>query len=98
MIDVAEKAKAGEWQQMVRIPCECNCGIAVRLGDEGGGGQGNHLGRSFGSATLAALGTQHRSNALAQEKTGEAVVMGNLFGAPLSGDFEHCEVAAACVF
>ena len=40
MIDVAEKAKAGEWQQTARILCECNCGIAVRLGDEGTAGRG----------------------------------------------------------
>ena len=59
----------------------------------GGGGQGNHLGGVYGSATLAALGVRFRSNAIAQEKTGEMLVMGRMFGTPLRGDFEHCEVA-----
>ena len=34
-----------------------------------------------------------RSNALAQEKTGEAWVQGQMIGAGIRGDFEHCEVA-----
>jgi anaerobic selenocysteine-containing dehydrogenase len=59
----------------------------------GGGGQGNHLGGVYGSATLAALGVRFRSSAIAQEKTGEMLVMGRMFGTPLRGDFEHCEVA-----
>ena len=42
----------------------------------GGGGQGNHLGGSYGAATLAAIGNRYRSNALAQEKTGEFWVNG----------------------
>ncbi len=37
----------------------------------GGGGQGNHLGGAYSSATRAALGSRFRSSALAQEKTGE---------------------------
>jgi anaerobic selenocysteine-containing dehydrogenase len=59
----------------------------------GGGGQGNHLGGVYGSATLAALGVRFRSNAISQEKTGEMLVMGKMFGTPLRGDFEDCEVA-----
>jgi anaerobic selenocysteine-containing dehydrogenase len=59
----------------------------------GGGGQGNHLGGVYNSATLAALGARFRSSAIAQEKTGEALVMARMFGAPLRGDFEQCEVA-----
>jgi anaerobic selenocysteine-containing dehydrogenase len=62
----------------------------------GGGGQGNHLGGSYAGATLAALGSIYRSNALAQEKTGEYWVDGQLFGRPrchTAGDFERCEVA-----
>ena len=46
----------------------------------GGGGQGNHLGGGYGSATRAALGIKYTSNALAQEKTGEFWVDGQLFG------------------
>ena len=59
----------------------------------GGGGQGNHLGGAYGDATLKALGVQYRSNALAQEKTGEFWVQGKMFGSGNHGDFEHCEVA-----
>jgi len=62
----------------------------------GGGGQGNHLGGGYGGATRAALGSVFSSNALAQEKTGEFWVDGQLFGRPrchTTGDFEHAEVA-----
>jgi len=59
----------------------------------GGGGQGNHLGGTYGAATLGALGVRFKTNAIAQEKTGEMLVMGKMFGTPLRGDFEHCEVA-----
>ncbi|UQA54725.1 molybdopterin-dependent oxidoreductase [Polyangium aurulentum] len=62
----------------------------------GGGGQGNHLCGAYASATLAALGSVYRSNALAQEKTGEFWVDGQLFGRPrchTAPDFEHAEVA-----
>lgn len=59
----------------------------------GGGGQGNHLGGAYGDATLKALGVKYRSNALAQEKTGEFWVHGKMFGAPAHGDFEHAEVS-----
>jgi anaerobic selenocysteine-containing dehydrogenase len=59
----------------------------------GGGGQGNHLGGAYGDATLKALGVKYRSNALAQEKTGEFWVQGKMFGTGVHGDFERCEVA-----
>ncbi len=59
----------------------------------GGGGQGNHLVGAYGSATRRALGITHRSNALAQEKTGEAWVDGRMFGTHLHGDFHHAEVS-----
>ena len=62
----------------------------------GGGGQANHLGGGYGAALRAALGSTYSSNALAQEKTGEFWVDGQLFGRPrchTSGDFEHAEVA-----
>ena len=59
----------------------------------GGGGQGNHLGGGYASATRAALGSRYRSNALAQEKTGEFWVNGNLLGNLTRGDIEHAEVA-----
>jgi len=59
----------------------------------GGGGQGNHLGGAYSSATLRALGSVYRSNALAQEKTGEFWVNGLMVGAMVRADFEHAEVA-----
>ena len=62
----------------------------------GGGGQGTHLGGAYGRATRAALGSTFSSNALAQEKTGEFWVDGQLFGRPrchTAGDYERAEVA-----
>src|ERR1700687_3212771 len=62
----------------------------------GGGGQGNHLGGAYSSATRRALGSIYTSNALAQEKTGEFWVDGQLFGRSrchTTGDFERAEVA-----
>jgi anaerobic selenocysteine-containing dehydrogenase len=59
----------------------------------GGGGQGNHLGGAYSGAFLKALGAKYRSNALAQEKTGEAWVDGHLYGGHTRGEFEHAEVS-----
>jgi anaerobic selenocysteine-containing dehydrogenase len=59
----------------------------------GGGGQGNHLGGGYATATRAALGSRFRSNALAQEKTGEFWVNARMLGTMVRGDFEHAEVA-----
>ncbi len=62
----------------------------------GGGGQGNHLCGGYGRATRAAIGSVYASNALAQEKTGEFWVDGQLFGRArchTTGDFENAEVA-----
>src|SRR6201988_986190 len=59
----------------------------------GGGGQGNHLGGAYSGAFLKALGSRYRSNALAQEKTGEAWVDPHLYGGHTRGEFEHAEVS-----
>ncbi|MFT4614589.1 MAG: anaerobic selenocysteine-containing dehydrogenase [Bacteroidia bacterium] len=59
----------------------------------GGGGQGNHLPGGYATALRGVLGMQYRSNALAQEKTGEFWVNGQMFGNHVKGDFEHCDVA-----
>ncbi|MGB9224426.1 MAG: molybdopterin-dependent oxidoreductase [Mycobacterium sp.] len=59
----------------------------------GGGGQGNHLGGAYSGAFLKALGSRYRSNALAQEKTGEAWVDAYLYGGHTRGEFEHAEVS-----
>lgn len=81
--------------------------VAARLGEVrdthggasiltyGGGGQGNHLGGGYGRATRAAFDSVYTSNALAQEKTGEFWVDGQLFGRPrchTTGEWEHAEV------
>lgn len=58
----------------------------------GGGGQGNHLGGVYGQAVAAALGVVYRSNAIAQEKTGEAYVEARLYRAHTRADIEHSEV------
>ncbi len=59
----------------------------------GGGGQGNHLGGAHSPALRAALGSRFRSNALAQEKTGEFWVNASVAGANTRGDFANAEVA-----
>ncbi len=59
----------------------------------GGGGQGNHLGGAYSGAFLKALGSRYRSNALAQEKTGEAWVDFQLYGGHTRGEFENAEVS-----
>ena len=59
----------------------------------GGGGQGNHLGGAYSGAFLKALGSRYRSNALAQEKTGEAWIDQQLYGGHTRGEFEHAEVS-----
>ena len=59
----------------------------------GGGGQGNHLCGAYGAATRNALGITRKSNALAQEKTGEAWVEGRMFATHTHGEFEHAQVS-----
>ncbi len=59
----------------------------------GGGGQGNHLGGGYSGSMLRAYGASYRSNALAQEKTGEMWVNSRMLGTIVRADFEHAEVA-----
>jgi anaerobic selenocysteine-containing dehydrogenase len=59
----------------------------------GGGGQGNHLPGGYSTATRHVLGSAFKSNALAQEKTGEFWVNGQMFGGFPAPDFEECDVA-----
>jgi len=87
-----------DWDTAIREIAEKFAAIKSKHGGEsilyyGGGSQGNHLGGTYADSTIKALGIQYRSNALAQEKTGEAWVQGKMMGAPVHGDFEHCEVA-----
>src|SRR3954468_6739991 len=57
----------------------------------GGGGQGNHLGGAYSGSFLKVLGSHYRSNALAQEKTGEHWVDAHFYGGHTRGEFEHAE-------
>jgi anaerobic selenocysteine-containing dehydrogenase len=59
----------------------------------GGGAQGNHLPGAYSAGTRRAVGSRFRSNALAQEKTGQMYVNGKVLGAYVHGDFEHAEVS-----
>ena len=90
--------EAVDWDTAIREVAQNLKAIKQKYGGEsflyyGGGGQGNHLGGGYGDATLKALGVKYRSNALAQEKTGEFWVQGKMFGTGAHGDFHHCEVA-----
>ena len=58
----------------------------------GGGGQGNHLPGGYSRSIRSVLGSQYRSNALAQEKTGEFWVSAKMMGGFTRADFENCEV------
>jgi anaerobic selenocysteine-containing dehydrogenase len=87
-----------DWQTAITEVAARLGAVRDRFGGEtilyyGGGGQGNHLGGFYSTATLRAFGAKYRSSAIAQEKTGEAWVNGLMFGTPVRGDFEHCEVA-----
>ena len=59
----------------------------------GGGGQGNHLGGAYKGSLMYAVGARYQSNALAQEKTGEAWIDAHLAGGHTVGDWERAEVA-----
>ncbi len=87
-----------DWDTAIREVVAGFQGVTERHGSNrimyyGGGGQGNHLVGAYGAASRRALGIRHRSNALAQEKTGEAWVDGRMFGTHLHGDFHHAEVS-----
>ena len=86
-----------DWDTAIREVSEKFAAIRDEHGGDkifyyGGGGQGNHLPGAYSRATLSTLGNVYRSNALAQEKTGEFWVNGKMFGGIVRGDFEHCEV------
>ena len=87
-----------EWDVAIREVAERFAAIRDTYGGDkifyfGGGGQGNHLDGAYSGATLRALGSKYKANALSQEKTGEFWVNGKMFGGGIRGDFEHCEVA-----
>jgi anaerobic selenocysteine-containing dehydrogenase len=86
------------WDTAIREIADKLAAVKVKHGGAsilyyGGGSQGNHLGGTYADSTIKALGIVFRSNALAQEKTGEAWVQGKMMGAGVHGDFEHAEVS-----
>ena len=86
------------WKEAVAAVAGRFAAIRDEFGGErifyyGGGGQGNHLGGAYSGAFMRALGARYRSSALAQEKTGEAFVDGQLYGGHTRGEYEHAEVA-----
>ncbi|MDY7540128.1 molybdopterin-dependent oxidoreductase [Undibacterium sp. RTI2.1] len=90
--------EAIDWDTAIREIAEKFTEIKRKHGGEsilyyGGGGQGNHLGGIYADSTIKALGIEYRSNALAQEKTGEGWVQGKMMGSGVHCDFEHAEVA-----
>jgi formate dehydrogenase len=86
-----------DWDTAIAEVSAALVAVRERHGDTilyyGGGGQGNHLGGAYAQATRNAFGITRRSNALAQEKTGEAWVEGRMFGAHTHGEFADAEVA-----
>ncbi len=87
-----------DWDTAIREVAQRFSAVRDSYGGEsifyyGGGGQGNHLGGAYAGATLRALGSRYKANALSQEKTGEFWVNGKMFGGGVRADFEHCEVA-----
>lgn len=87
-----------DWDTAIREVADRLAAVRDTAGGErilyyGGGGQGNHLPGLYSRATRAALGMKYQSSALAQEKTGEIHVIGNMVGGITRSDFEHCEVA-----
>lgn len=90
--------EAIDWDTAIREIAEKFAAIKLKHGGAsilyyGGGSQGNHLGGTYADSTIKALGIQYRSNALAQEKTGEAWVQGKMMGSGVHCDVEHAEVA-----
>ena len=86
-----------DWATAVREVAERLAAVRDAHGGEsilyyGGGGQGNHLPGGYSRSIRSVLGSRYRSNALAQEKTGEFWVSAQMVGNITRGDFEHCEV------
>ena len=87
-----------DWDTAIREVAARLASVRDRFGGEsifyyGGGGQGNHLPGAYATATRRALGSRHRSSALAQEKTGEFWVSDRMLGSATRADFERCDVA-----
>jgi anaerobic selenocysteine-containing dehydrogenase len=86
-----------DWDLAISEIADALQAVVERHGGEsifyyGGGGQGNHLCGAYAAATRRALGITRKSNALAQEKTGEAWVEGRMFGTHTHPEVAHAEV------
>ena len=87
-----------EWDEAIASVAAGLRGVIDRHGASkvlyyGGGGQGNHLVGTYGAALRNSLGITRKSNALAQEKTGEAWVEGRMYGTHTHGEFAEAEVS-----
>ena len=90
--------EAIDWDTAIREVSQRLLSVRDTYGGEtifyyGGGGQGNHLPGGYATGVRQVLGSRYRSNALAQEKTGEFWVNGKMFGTMVKGDFEHTDCA-----
>jgi anaerobic selenocysteine-containing dehydrogenase len=86
-----------DWETAIRGVAEGFRAVRDEHGGEsifyfGGGGQGNHLPGAYSTAVRSVLESRYRSNALAQEKTGEFWVSAKMMGGFTRADFENCEV------
>ncbi len=90
-----------DWDTAIAEVAQRLAAVAAEHGGDkilfyGGGGQGNHLGGGYAAAPRTVLGVKYTSNALAQEKTGEFWVDGQLYGRPrchTAGDYAEAQVA-----
>ncbi len=87
-----------DWDTAISEVADALLGVNATHGEGkimyyGGGGQGNHLVGTYGAALRSVLGITRKSNALAQEKTGEAWVEGRMYGTHTHGEFAEAEVS-----
>ena len=86
------------WDEAISEIAEKLTAVRDTLGGDkilyyGGGGQANHSPGLYSRATNSVLGIKYRSNALAQEKTGEFWVCQEMFGGWPHPDVAHCDLA-----
>jgi len=62
------------------------------------GGQGNHIVGPYGASTRAALGSIYKTNAIAQEKTGEIWVANQMFKPTMGIQRSDCENAEVAIY
>ncbi len=62
------------------------------------GGQGNHIVGPYGASTRSALGSIYKTNAIAQEKTGEMWVANQMFRPTMGIQRSDCENAEVAIY